>query len=114
MAPAGGLLVAGSTQLEIGAPSRGGVDAFVAMLDPESGEMRWAVQEGTAGDDLVTAFPGFQNQGGSDLFVLHFDAAGGLLEVWQKGSHATTFSWSDTPRATSPGRASLQGVATRS
>lgn len=104
--PGGELFLAGSTQLalEPDAPSAGEVDVFLALLEPDSGDVRWLRQVGTERSELATAlahalngdvyvagvtlgrFPGFTHQGGRDLFVLRFSAKGLLLGVWQHGT----------------------------
>jgi hypothetical protein len=108
MTPEGGLLLAGSTQLalEPGVPAVGEVDVILALLDPDSGEVRWLRQVGTPRSELALAlarapngdvyvagdtlgsFPGFTHQGGRDLFVLRFSAKGVLLGAWQHGTPA--------------------------
>ncbi|MBN8226846.1 hypothetical protein JYK02_04905 [Corallococcus macrosporus] len=100
------LLLAGSSQmaLEPGVPVVGETDVFLARLEPDSGQVQWVRQVGTRdgdrtmalslapnGDVLVAgdtlgSFPGFVNQGGSDLFVLRFSADGRLLGTWQQGT----------------------------
>ncbi len=106
MTPDGELLLAGSTQLalEPDVPAVGEIDVFLALLEPDSGAVRWLRQVGTTGSELATAlarapngdvyiagdtrgsFPGFTTQGGRDLFVLRFSAKGVLLGVWQQGT----------------------------
>ncbi|MCY1043794.1 SBBP repeat-containing protein [Corallococcus sp. bb12-1] len=100
------LLLAGSSllALEPGVPIVGEADVFLALLEPDSGQVQWVRQVGTRGSDQATAlaraphgdiyvagdtlgsFPGFTNQGGRDLFVLRFSADGRLLGLWQQGT----------------------------
>ncbi|WP_164011243.1 hypothetical protein [Pyxidicoccus trucidator] len=100
------LLLAGSSQmpLEPDVPVVGEVDVFLALLEPDTGALRWLRMVGTQGSELATAmarapngdvyvagittgsFPGFTNQGGRDLFVLRFSADGRPTGVWQRGT----------------------------
>ncbi|RKH17413.1 hypothetical protein D7X74_12580 [Corallococcus sp. CA047B] len=100
------LLLAGSSQmaLEPGVPVVGEADVFLALLEPDSGQVQWLRQVGTRDSDQATAlarapngdvyvagdtlggFPGFTNQGGRDVFVLRFSAEGRLLGTWQQGT----------------------------
>ncbi len=106
LTPEGELLLAGSSQLalEPDVPVVGEVDVFLALLEPDSGDVRWLRQVGTPRSELATAlarapngdlyvagdtlgsFPGFTHQGGRDVFLLRFDAKGLLLGVWQRGT----------------------------
>jgi len=104
IAPNGKLFAAGSTMLSIGGPNQGAADAYIALLDRQTGELRWVVNAGTSEHDVVTAlavgpsgdlyvagetegsFPGQTHQGGRDLFVLRFDASGNLRGAWQRGT----------------------------
>ncbi|RKI09845.1 hypothetical protein D7Y13_13720 [Corallococcus praedator] len=106
LTPDNQLFLAGSSQmpLEPGVPVVGEVDVFLALLNPSDGQVQWLRQVGTQGSELITAlarapngdlyvagstqgsFPGFNNQGARDLFVLRFSADGRLRGTWQRGT----------------------------
>jgi len=97
--PGGDVLWAGSSALPLGASAHGGLDAVVGVLDGTTGEPRWTMQYGGAGDDHVTDLA-VDDQGriaivgntatadptrsDVDAFLIVLDAAGNELvnELW--------------------------------
>lgn len=100
----GVLVVAGTTYETLAEGAAGGQDAYVARLDPESGEVLSVVQLGSAGDDWVMDMvvdgdrvhvlgettgsfePGGVNRGEYDLFVVTVEA-GVETRRWGKGTN---------------------------
>ena len=99
---AGNAYVSGSTAGDLGGPSAGGKDAFVAKYDA-SGALLWTRQLGTPANDgggkMAAADAGKAyvsgstagdlsgpSAGGSDAFIAKYDATGGLLWVRQLGT----------------------------
>ena len=96
--------VAGDTTGTVGNdPKPGGDDTFLVKLDADGSE-QWARMIGTSVDDYATgvttdsqggavisgatlgSFPTYTNQGGEDLFAVHYDAAGSPVWTRQVGS----------------------------
>jgi hypothetical protein len=105
IASSGELYAAGATGFPLGDGGViGGVDAFLALLERDTGDVRWVTTLGTVAEDLVSAIvegpggdlylagttrgslPGYTNQGETDAFVMRLDGAGRLLKVWQTGT----------------------------
>jgi hypothetical protein len=107
LSPTGEPIVTGSTFLTLGAQSFGQQDAFVLKLAPETGEVIWALQAGSAASDWVTAIatdatgithiagsspgsvvPGQSASGMEEPFVLSVDSSGALIGAWQANTTA--------------------------
>jgi outer membrane protein assembly factor BamB len=104
--PDGRVLVAGSTFRTLGARTFGGQDAFVQLLDPETGAHLWTAQVGSAGADYLTGLAvdpvdgsitlvgetlgafdaAHPNAGDFDVFLARLDANGELQATQQWGS----------------------------
>ena len=99
---AGGVIVAGATEGDLGGPNAGLVDAFLARYD-STGDRLWIRQFGTSSDDFASAVApdgaggvlvtgwtegnlGGPNAGGSDAFLARYDSAGNRLWLRQFGS----------------------------
>jgi Beta-propeller repeat len=105
----GGVYVAGRTQGTLGATGLAGDDVFLAKYDA-SGTLLWIGQEGTeredrgfgvavdgAGNAYVTGFTerslGGPSAGGSDIFLLKYNASGTLLWKRQAGTSEDEVAW---------------------
>ena len=101
---AGGVIVAGSTRGELGGPSAGGSDVWLARFD-RHGTRLWLRQFGTGQDDFGYALApdgaggffaaggtagglGGVNAGGSDIWIGRFDASGHQLWLAQTGTES--------------------------
>ncbi|AFE04318.1 hypothetical protein COCOR_01829 [Corallococcus coralloides DSM 2259] len=102
--------VVGQTTSQLGAdPKVGGQDAFIARYDT-AGNLQWARQLGTPGNDRATAvatdadgnayvagttyggFDFYTNAGGFDFFIAKYDAAGNRLWLRQNGTQMDDFA----------------------
>jgi hypothetical protein len=101
----GDLILAGTTNLKLGAESFGQQDAFVAKVDPASLTPRWVTQLGSSEFDWVTSMalgaagqtvvvgetfgafhPGAEVGGVGDVFAFQVDGQGEPMWTWQGGS----------------------------
>jgi hypothetical protein len=104
-----GLYVVGATRGDLGGPSAGGTDGYLAKFDRD-GHQLWATQFGVRKDDWAIsvveggsgiyvygqtygAFPGYRNRGGADLFIALFDLDGTMQWVQQFGSRGHEEPW---------------------
>jgi hypothetical protein len=108
-ANASGLYVVGGTWGNIGGPSDGGVDGYLAKFDLEGHEL-WATKLGTTEDDWAIsvtagsqgiyvyaqtwgAFPGYENRGDADIVIARFDLNGSFEWARQFGSRKHEEPW---------------------
>ncbi|MFG0283037.1 MAG: SBBP repeat-containing protein [Phycisphaerales bacterium JB039] len=111
---AGGVFVAGDTGGDLGGPSAGADDAFIARYTAQ-GDRLWVTQLGTVTaewDAIVAAdggggafasgrtwgsFLGMPRVDDTDIWLARFDAAGGMLWLTEFGT-----KWDDASRALEP------------
>ncbi|MCH7792788.1 MAG: hypothetical protein IID31_10990, partial [Planctomycetes bacterium] len=102
---AGGVMVAGYTRHNLGGPSAGGTDVFLARYD-DTGNQLWIRQFGTSSNELARALApdgaggvivagstsgslGGPSAGSSDAFLARYDAAGNRLWIRQFGTSSS-------------------------
>lgn len=112
MDASGNAFISGGTYGNLGGPSAGGGDAFLAKYDP-NGNLLWIEQLGTSGSDgygavsiavdgsgnaFISGFTsgslGGANAGYDDAFLAKYDPNGNLLWTEQLGTSATDHSYS--------------------
>lgn len=104
-----GVYVLGATRGALGGPRAGGTDGYLAKFDRD-GHQVWATQFGVRQDDWAIsvvegksgiyvygqtygAFPGYENNGGGDLFIALVDLEGSLRWIHQFGSRGHEEPW---------------------
>ncbi|MFH1549130.1 MAG: SBBP repeat-containing protein, partial [Planctomycetota bacterium] len=94
----GNAYISGHTSGDLGGPTAGGYDAFLAKYD-SSGSLLWTEQLGTSGSEesWSVAIDGSGNayisgRTGSDAFLAKYDSSGSLLWTEQLGTSSVDYS----------------------